>query len=152
MVLVDRSSAHRVKPPDPLALPRRPSGDDGICQRGGNQAHGSGGKEQGIFDQTEQELIHSVFEFTETSVKEVMIPRPQIDAIELDTPLEEALKLIVETGYSRYPVYRKSLDDICGVLYYKDLLRLQLEHRQVSLQTIIHPPSSFRRLCKSASS
>ena len=97
------------------------------------------GKEQGIFDQTEQELIHSVFEFTETSVKEVMIPRPQIDAIELETPMEEALKFIVETGYSRYPIYRKSLDDICGVLYYKDLLRLQLENRQASLQTIIHP-------------
>lgn len=98
------------------------------------------GKEQGIFDQTEQELIHSVFEFTETSVKEVMIPRPQIDAIELDTPLEEALKFVVETGYSRYPVYRKSLDDVCGVLYYKDLLRLQMEGRPASLSAIIHAP------------
>lgn len=97
------------------------------------------GKEQGIFDQTEQELIHSVFEFTETSVKEVMIPRPQIEAIELDTPLTEAINLVVETGYSRYPVYHKSLDDICGVLYYKDLLRLQLEHHEASLNTLIHP-------------
>lgn len=97
------------------------------------------GKEQGIFDQTEQELIHSVFEFTETSVKEVMIPRPQIEAIELETPLAEALKRVVETGYSRYPVYHKSLDDICGVLHYKDLLRLQLENREASLKTITHP-------------
>ena len=97
------------------------------------------GKEKGIFDQTEQELIHSVFEFTETSVKEVMIPRPQIDAIELETPLAEVLKFVVETGYSRYPVYNKSLDDICGVLHYKDLLRLQLENREVSLKTITHP-------------
>jgi len=97
------------------------------------------GKEKGIFDQTEQELIHSVFEFTETSVKEVMIPRPQIEAIELETPLAEVLKFVVETGYSRYPVYHKSLDDICGVLHYKDLLRLQLENREVSLKTITHP-------------
>lgn len=97
------------------------------------------GKEQGIFDQTEQELIHSVFEFTETSVKEVMIPRPQIEAIELNTPLAEALKFVVETGYSRYPVYHKSLEDICGVLHYKDLLRLQLENREISLKTITHP-------------
>jgi putative hemolysin len=97
------------------------------------------GKEKGIFDQTEQELIHSVFEFTETSVKEVMIPRPQIDAIELETPVAEVLKFVVETGYSRYPVYHKSLDDICGVLHYKDLLRLQLENREVSLKTITHP-------------
>lgn len=97
------------------------------------------GKEKGIFDQTEQELIHSVFEFTESSVKEVMIPRPRIDALELETPLEEALKFIVETGHSRYPVYRKSLDDMCGVLYYKDLLRVQLENRPASLGAIIHP-------------
>jgi len=97
------------------------------------------GKEKGIFDQTEQELIHSVFEFTESSVKEVMVPRPRIDAIELETPLEEALKFIVETGHSRYPVYRKSLDDVCGVLYYKDLLRVQLEKRPASLGSIIHP-------------
>src|SRR3990172_12275395 len=97
------------------------------------------GKEKGIFDQTEQELIHSVFEFTEASVREVMVPRPRIDAIELETPLEEALKFIVETGHSRYPVYRKSLDDVCGILYFKDLLRLQLENRPVSLGAIIHP-------------
>jgi putative hemolysin len=97
------------------------------------------GKEKGIFDQTEQELIHSVFEFTEASVREVMVPRPRIDAIELETPLEEALKFIVETGHSRYPVYRKSLDDVCGVLYYKDLLRVQLEDRPISLGAIIHP-------------
>jgi putative hemolysin len=97
------------------------------------------GKEKGIFDQTEQELIHSVFEFTESSVRKVMVPRPRIDAIELETPLEEALKFIVETGHSRYPVYRKSLDDVCGVLYYKDLLRVQLEDRPVSLGAIIHP-------------
>ncbi|MGH7409951.1 MAG: hemolysin family protein [Candidatus Methylomirabilis sp.] len=97
------------------------------------------GKEKGIFDQAEQDLIHSVFEFTEASVKKVMIPRPRIDAIELETPWEEALKFIVETGHSRYPVYRKSLDDICGVLYYKDLLRLQLENRPASLGAIMHP-------------
>jgi putative hemolysin len=97
------------------------------------------GKEKGIFDQTEQELIHSVFEFSEASVREVMIPRPRIDAIELDTPWDQALKFIVETGHSRYPVYRKSLDDICGVLYYKDLLRLLVESRQASLSAIMHP-------------
>ena len=97
------------------------------------------GKEKGIFDQTEQDLIHSVFEFSESSVRKVMIPRARIDALELETPLEEALKFIVETGHSRYPVYRKSLDDVCGVLYYKDLLRLQLENRPASLGAIIHP-------------
>lgn len=97
------------------------------------------GKEQGIFDQTEQELIHSVFEFTETSVKEVMIPRPQIEAIEIETPLAEALKFVLEAGYSRYPIYHKSLDDIRGVLHFKDLLRLQLENREASLKTITNP-------------
>jgi putative hemolysin len=57
----------------------------------------------------------------------------------VETPWEEALKFIVETGHSRYPVYRKSLDDIIGVLYYKDLLRLQVDNRSASLEAIMHP-------------
>ena len=66
------------------------------------------GRAQGVFDQTEQELIHSVFEFTEASVKEVMIPRPRIQAIDVETPVEQVLAYIIETGKSRYPVYRNT--------------------------------------------
>ncbi|MCK7478020.1 MAG: hemolysin family protein [Candidatus Moduliflexus flocculans] len=97
------------------------------------------GREQGVFDQTEQELIHSVFEFTESSVKDVTIPRPRIQAIDVETPVEEVLAFIVETGKSRYPVYRNSLDEVLGILYDKDLFRLLAEKKPIALAQVIRP-------------
>ncbi len=97
------------------------------------------GREQGVFDQTEQELIHSVFEFTEASVKDVMIPKPRMQAIDVDTPVEEVLAFIVETGKSRYPVYRNSLDEVLGILYDKDLFRLLAEKKPITLAQVLRP-------------
>jgi putative hemolysin len=97
------------------------------------------GRAQGVFDQTEQELIHSVFEFTEASVKDVMIPRPRIDAVEVETPVEQALAYIIETGKSRYPVYRNTLDEVLGILYDKDLFRLMAEKKPIVLTEILRP-------------
>ncbi len=97
------------------------------------------GRAQGVFDQTEQELIHSVFEFTEASVKEVMIPRPRIQAIDVETPVEQVLAYIIETGKSRYPVYRNTLDEVLGILYDKDLFRLLAEKKPIVLTEILRP-------------
>ncbi|MFB3819955.1 MAG: hemolysin family protein [Candidatus Methylomirabilales bacterium] len=97
------------------------------------------GREQGVFDQTEQELIHSVFEFTESSVKDVMVPRPRILAIDIDMPVEPMLAFINETGKSRYPVYRGSLDEIVGILYDRDLFRLLTEKKPIVLAEILRP-------------
>jgi putative hemolysin len=97
------------------------------------------GRAQGVFDQTEQELIHSVFEFTEASVKEVMIPRPRIQAIDVDMPVDQVLAHIVETGKSRYPVYRSSLDEVLGILYDKDLFRLLAEKKPIVLAQVVRP-------------
>jgi len=97
------------------------------------------GRDQGVFDQTEQELIHSVFEFTESSVKDVMIPRPRIQAIDVETPIEQVLTHIVETGKSRYPVYRNTLDEVLGILYDKDLFRLLAEKKPIVLAQVVRP-------------
>ena len=97
------------------------------------------GRDQGVFDQTEQELIHSVFEFTESSVKDVMIPRPRIQAIDVETPIEQVLAHIVETGKSRYPVYRNTLDEVLGILYDKDLFRLLAEKKPIVLAHVVRP-------------
>jgi putative hemolysin len=97
------------------------------------------GREQGVFDQTEQELIHSVFEFTESSVKEVMIPRPRIQALDINMPVPDLLAFIVESGKSRYPVYRGSLDNVQGIVYDKDLFRLLAERKPIVLSQILHP-------------
>ena len=97
------------------------------------------GREQGVLDQTEMELIHSVFEFTDTPVKKVMVPRPKIFALDVDTPPGEVERLIVESGFSRIPAYEDSVDNIVGLVYIKDALRL-LERRQpVVLRKILHP-------------
>jgi len=97
------------------------------------------GRAQGVFDQTEQDLIHSVFEFTEASVKEVMIPRPRLQAIDVDTPVDQVLAFIIETGKSRYPVYRNTPDEVLGILYDKDLFRLLAEKKPIVLTEILRP-------------
>jgi putative hemolysin len=96
---------------------------------------------------SEEEIKHlvtegraqGVLDFAETPVKRVMIPRPNIFALDADTPPGEAERLMIESGFSRIPVYESSLDGVIGVAYAKDALRL-LERRQpVVLRKILHP-------------
>ena len=97
------------------------------------------GTKTGVIDKTEHELIESVFEFTDTTAKEVMIPRPDVVALSIDTPREKIVKIVLEEGYSRMPVYKGTIDTIIGVVYTKDLLGL-LEYRDlIVLQDVIRP-------------
>ncbi len=97
------------------------------------------GTKAGVIDKTEQELIKSIFEFTDTTAKEVMIPRPDVVALNIDMRRESLLRVVLEEGYSRMPVYRDTIDNIVGVVYTKDLLGL-LEHSNIIiLQDIIRP-------------
>jgi putative hemolysin len=97
------------------------------------------GREKGIFDQTEQDLIHGVFEFTDISVKEVMISRPKMQALQIDTPLDEILKFVSSHKFSRYPVYRKGINEIVGILYYRDLMSQLVSKEPVVLKDLIRP-------------
>ncbi|OGP84134.1 MAG: hypothetical protein A2Y95_02660 [Deltaproteobacteria bacterium RBG_13_65_10] len=97
------------------------------------------GRERGIFEQSEQDLIHSVFEFTDKVVREVMVPRPKIHAIRIDTPPDEVVKTVVQSGYSRSPVYTHSLDDTHGILYYKDILERIENGDPINLREMLHP-------------
>lgn len=97
------------------------------------------GTEKGVFDQVEQQLIHSVFEFTDTSAKEVMVPRPRIQALPIDSSPSEILKIIQETGFSRFPIYGKDLDDVRGILYSKDVLRLLAGQSPIVISKLLHP-------------
>ena len=81
------------------------------------------GAAKGIFNETERELIHSVFEFTDTPVKAVMVPRTEIHAIEEHATLAEVAKSFVESGFSRIPVYEGDLDKMIGILYNKDVFK-----------------------------
>jgi len=97
------------------------------------------GRQQGVLDQTEAELIHSVFEFTDMPVRKVMVPRPKIFALEVDTPPAEVGTLIVESGFSRIPAYEGALDSVLGVVYVKDALRLLEKRQPVVIRKILHP-------------
>ncbi len=96
------------------------------------------GREKGVFDATEQELIHSIFEFTDISVKEVMVARPKMLGIQVDTPSQEILTFVSEHNHSRYPVYEDSLNNIIGILYFKDLLSVLSAKKEVVLKGLLH--------------
>ena len=80
-------------------------------------------EEEEEIEEDERELIHSVFEFGDTTVREVMVPRPDMVTVPADATLDEALRVIIDAGYSRIPIYQGDNDNIIGVLYAKDLLR-----------------------------
>jgi CBS domain containing-hemolysin-like protein len=81
------------------------------------------GEKEGIIEKDEKEMIKSVFKFGDTTAKEVMVPRIDISAIDGNADLEEAKKLVLETGYSRTPVHEESIDNVAGFLFSKDLLK-----------------------------
>lgn len=81
------------------------------------------GQEEGILDENETEMINSIFEFDETTVKEIMVPRIDMLAIDGEDTIKEVLADIIAAGHSRIPVYEESIDNIVGILYVKDLLK-----------------------------
>ena len=82
------------------------------------------GNERGVIEESQREMINNIFEFDDTTVGDVMTHRTEIVSVEENTPAADAVRLSLEHGFSRLPVYRKSLDDIVGILYVKDLFAL----------------------------
>jgi CBS domain containing-hemolysin-like protein len=77
--------------------------------------------EEGQLEQQEQEMLYKVFDFADKEVSTVMVPRPEVVALSIDLPPEEALAAVIESPYTRYPVYRSSLDEVVGILHVRDL-------------------------------
>ncbi len=98
------------------------------------------GGEQGVFEPEEKELIHSVFEFTDTFVREVMIPTPQMVTIGVGMPVDDVRTLIAEEKFSRYPVIGKDINDVRGVLIAKDFYNVLMRTGTVDVRKIIKPP------------
>lgn len=98
-------------------------------------------EEEGVIEEDEKEMIYSIFELGDTLVREVMVPRIDIVAVEANTPLLEALDIIMQAGHSRIPVYKGTIDNIIGVLYAKDLLPyLKRGETDVPLESIVREP------------
>jgi putative hemolysin len=98
------------------------------------------GHEEGSIEEGEKELIHSIFEFGDTIAREVMVPRPDIVAIEDDKTLRDAQGLVLNRGFSRIPVFHESLDDVKGVVFAKDVLKaLHQGQQDMPLAEIMRP-------------
>ncbi len=98
------------------------------------------GEELGAIEKEEKEMISGIFEFDKMDVKDIMVPRIDMKCIEANSSIEDAKKLILETGHSRIPVYEGSVDNIIGILYAKDLLRfLNSGEKPETLHSILRP-------------
>lgn len=99
------------------------------------------GEEEGLIDQDEREMIDSIFEFDDTLVREVMVPRIDIIAINVAETLENAVSLVIKVGHSRIPVYEETVDNIIGVIYAKDFLQTYFEpnREKVNLKNLMRP-------------
>jgi CBS domain containing-hemolysin-like protein len=104
-------------------------GDDDEEQDAGDdiQALIDVGEAEGILEEEEGELIHSIIEFGDTSVSEVMTPRPDIVAVAAGASVREARDIMIESKYSRLPVYREQIDNVEGIVYVRDLLQYWAE-------------------------
>lgn len=98
------------------------------------------GEEGGVLEEDEKDMIHSIFEFTDTIVRQVMVPRIDIKSVEVSAGLTELLNVIVRYGHSRIPVHEDNIDNIVGVVHAKDLLPvLAQELRESDIRTVMRP-------------
>mgnify|MGYP000904640267 CR=1 FL=1 len=98
------------------------------------------GHETGIFSAAEREYIENIFDFTHTSVREVMVPRTRIVGLDLESNRDEMLKTILENKFSRYPVYRDTIENIVGFIHGKDFLGKMVSEPGFAMESIIRPP------------
>ncbi|MDF1544763.1 MAG: hemolysin family protein [bacterium] len=98
------------------------------------------GREGGVFDATEEKLIKSVFDFADSTVRRVMTPRVDVIGIEINAKPGEIIDTVAEYEYSRYPIYEKSLDNIVGVMFSKDIIIQRLSPELIILKDLCHDP------------
>ena len=96
--------------------------------------------ENTILEQDERKMIRSIVHFSNTMIREIMVPRVEIDALDIETPLDKAASVVRESGHSRLPIYDDEIDRIVGVLYAKDLLQAYVEQRVVTVAELMRKP------------
>jgi CBS domain containing-hemolysin-like protein len=98
------------------------------------------GEEEGVLEEGETDMIHSIFEFADTTVREVMVPRIDMVTLESDATVDEAVDLALQGGFSRIPVYEETIDNIIGVLFTKDMLKqLREDHKSLPIRELVRP-------------
>ena len=97
------------------------------------------GREAGVLAEDELRMLHRIFEFSDSVVGDVMVPREEIAGIDLNAKADAALDVLIEEGHSRIPVYRASVDDVVGVIYARDMLALMRHGGLFVLADLIRP-------------
>jgi putative hemolysin len=95
------------------------------------------GEQQGVVEQEERQMMMGVLEMTDKAVREIMVPRVDVVAVEDDKTVAEVIEIIVEHGHSRIPVYEETMDNIVGVVYAKDLLQHHDDHPEQTVKTLV---------------
>ena len=98
------------------------------------------GMKEGEFSEEEHKLVESVFEFTESTVKQAMTPRTDIAAINVDWPVPKSITYISEHGRSRYPAFRDSIDNVVGMVYTKDIIHMMCHSELIIMSDILRTP------------
>jgi putative hemolysin len=98
-------------------------------------------EEGGVIEEAEEEMVYKVFDFADKEVHEVMVPRPEVVALSVDLPTQECLAAVIDSPYTRYPVYRDSLDDVIGILHVRDLFKALYDRglEQVEIEELVRP-------------
>ncbi len=98
-------------------------------------------RQKGVLEEEEQEMLHKVFEFADKDAEDVMVPRPDVVALPLDTPIADLMTTVLRNPYTRYPVYGEDIDDIAGVLHVRDLFSAINERglERTDIQSILRP-------------
>jgi CBS domain containing-hemolysin-like protein len=98
-------------------------------------------KQHGEIEQEEQEMLYKVFDFADKEASDVMVPRPDVVGISVEMPPEDALRAVLDSPYTRYPVFRESLDDIVGILHVRDLVSAMNDRgiADVQLEELLRP-------------
>lgn len=91
----------------------------------------------GVLNETEKDMLHNVFKFSDLTAKQVMVPRTDMVCISIDTPLEELNRLAAENQYTRYPVYEEDIDHIIGLVHVKDLYSLSIKDEICPISKIL---------------
>src|SRR5687767_5466991 len=98
-------------------------------------------EEGGVIEEAEEEMVYKVFDFADKEVSEVMVPRPEVVALSVELPTQECLAAVIDSPYTRYPVYRGSLDDVLGILHVRDLFRALYDRGidNVEIEELVRP-------------
>jgi putative hemolysin len=98
-------------------------------------------EDTGVIQEQEEEMVYKVFDFADKEVHEVMVPRPEVVALSIDLPPQECLAAVIDSPYTRYPVYRASLDDVLGLLHVRDLFSALYDRgiENVVIEELVRP-------------